>query len=161
MTVVSDAKKSARGRTIVYSVFLGIVVYVAIALVGSIVTEIYGRPPPASVGSLDRAERTWCIRALVDLRDELEGKVTLELQHPSRDPDPFERWHAFDAKWVDRFEVSRTRCGAAGNEAMDGGFGNLLALHAGYVAVVSEMITARSTAAIRLGDSLTILKKQP
>jgi hypothetical protein len=159
--VGSATKKSARGRAVVYSLFLGVVIYAVIALIGSIVTEIYGRPPPGTVGSLSRAERTWCIRAIVDLREELEGKVTLELQRPTREPDPFDRWRSFDSKWAERLDASRTRCAAAGNPALDEALGNLVALHGGYVSVVEQMITTRSTAAAKLGDSLGVLKKQP
>ena len=156
-----DTRKSATGRLVVYAAFLAVVIYVGIALVGSIVTEVYGRPPPGNVGSLAKAERTWCIRAVVDLRDELEGKVTLELQHPSRDADPFARWRGFEGKWVERLDTAKTRCAADGNPAMDAAFGTLVALHAGYLGVVEQMITTRSTAAGRLEDSLGVLKKQP
>lgn len=158
---MSAAPRRRPGRALVYAVFSIVVAYFAVALVGSIVTEIYGGPPPDHLGSGTRAERTWCIREVVDLRDEIEGKVTLELQHGSRDADPFARWRTFESAWLARMDAARTRCAAADNAALDEAFGNLTALHGGYVAGVDQMITTRTTAARKLADSLSVLKKQP
>ena len=63
---------------VVLLLFSSVVAYFGVAIVGSIVTDLYGAPPTTAPGTLDARERTWCIRALVDLRDELEGKVTLD-----------------------------------------------------------------------------------
>ncbi|MBI5509242.1 MAG: hypothetical protein HY903_10865 [Deltaproteobacteria bacterium] len=158
---MGERQTSRRGRAVIYAAFLGVLTYLSIAIIGSIVTEIYGRPPPPNLGRLSRPERTWCIRSLVDLKDELEGKVTLQLQRVAHGADPFERWRTFEGRWNERLAEARQRC--VGNEVLvlDQGYAELEALYAGYAAVVDSMIKTQIGPATRLGEALGSLKKQP
>ncbi len=152
--------KSPRGRAVAYALYFGVAGYFIVAMVGSVVTEIYGSPPPANVSNAARAERTWCTRALVDLRDELEGKVALELQRPNDTGAPLARWQGTNDKWQEHFQAARSRCVGIGNVALDQGYASLLELHLGYAQVVTEVSAARHGPAARLSDAIGNLKKQ-
>ena len=152
--------KSLVGRLIVFVLFGSVVAYFGIAIFGSIVTDLYGQPPPDDTSNLGLRERTWCIRGIIGLRDELEGQVTLELQHPRRDGDPYARWRVWNEGWQDKLSTGRIRCVGIGNQPLDRAFERLTALHIGYTEGVEAMIKTRAEVANGLQESLRALKKQ-
>lgn len=157
---MEKAPKSFLGRLIVLVLFCAVVGYFAVAIVGSVVTDLYGGPPANASGELDARERTWCIRTIVGLRDELENQVTVEMQRPGRAGDPFARWREWEAQWTARYEAGKGRCVGFGNTALDRGYERLASLHHGYTAAVDAVIATRSQVAPGLVESLAELKKQ-
>lgn len=159
-TAVAKRETSWFGRIVVFSAFGAVVLYFTVALFGSILANLYGEPPSAHAGVLRLSERNWCIRALVGLRDELEGQVTLELQHPRREGAPLSRWHLWDAGWRLKLATARSRCEGSGNDAMDQAFAMVSELHDGYDATVNGVTTARTGPAEGLRQALQELKQQ-
>jgi len=158
---VAEAKtKSVVGRIIVILTFSAVVAYFGIAIFGSIVTHLYGAPPPADSTSLGLRERTWCIRTIVGLRDELEGQVTLELQHPRRDGDPAARWHLWKGGWQNKLTTAKSRCVGVGNATLDRAYQQLSQLESGYAGAVDGMIRTRAGVSPGLQEALSQLKQQ-
>jgi hypothetical protein len=158
---VSDCKKSFAGRLLVASLFVTVMLYFGVAVIGSIVVDLYGRPPPAEGTSMTVKERTWCIRNLVGLRDELEGEVTFQLQRARTKAEPMARWNDWDAEWQRTLAAARGRCVNAGNLVLNQAYDRLMSLHVGYAAAVSAAIDARASAALRFDESLQQLRDQP
>lgn len=152
--------RSVAGRAVVFLLFFVVVAYFGTAIFGSIINQLYGKPPPESNGELGLRERTWCIRTIVGLRDELEGQVTLEMQHPKREGDPAARFRLWQEGWQAKLDRARDRCVDAGNKALDRAYQQLTELERGYGASVERMIQTRARVAPQLQDSLAELKAQ-
>jgi hypothetical protein len=158
--VTEKRKKSVVGRIIVLVLFSVVVAYFGIAIFGSIVTHLYGSPPAEDADTLGLRERTWCIRTIVGLRDELEGQVTLEMQHPKREGDPAARWELWKDGWHDKLTTATERCVGVGNATLDRAYNRLAQLEAGYAAAVDGMIRTRTGVSPGLQEALSQLKKQ-
>ncbi|OGQ80952.1 MAG: hypothetical protein A2289_12290 [Deltaproteobacteria bacterium RIFOXYA12_FULL_58_15] len=156
---MTERKKSILGRVIVITLFATVVVYFATAILGSVFSHLYGKPPPQGQATvMGTQERTWCIRRLVGLRDELEGQVTLELHHPKREGDPFSRWQLWNEGWRDKLGTAETRCVGFGTSNLDRAYERLTDLHAGYEAAITTMIRTRTQVGVSLQESLQQLK---
>ena len=153
-------RKSLVGRIVVFVAFSAVVAYFTVAIFGSIINHLYGGPPPDETGSLGMRERTWCIRSIVGLRDELEGQVTLEMQHPKREGDPAARWQLWKEGWQSKLTHARGRCFGAGNATLDRAFDRLTELETGYATAVDGMIQTRAGVSPGLQEALSQLKKQ-
>ncbi|MBI3179058.1 MAG: hypothetical protein HYZ27_05315 [Deltaproteobacteria bacterium] len=150
------SEKSTLGRIVVIAVYALIAGYFSVAILGSIVNQLYGKPP-AHEGKLTQADRTWCLRALVGLRDEIEGQAALELQHPRREGDAFARWRLWEQAWIGKLSAARARC--TGSDAtLDQAYASLSELHASYAQAIERMIHARSEVADKLKVSLEALR---
>jgi hypothetical protein len=161
---MSDATKprSVLGRIAVISLFTLVVGYFSFAIFGSIVSQLYGRPPVEqdAAGDLDPRERTWCVRSIVGLRDEIEGQVTLELQHPKREGDPAARWTLWRSGWRAKLATARGRCVGAGHTTLDHAYQQLAELEIGYGTAVDRVIRTRTEISAGLQEALSHLKKQ-
>ncbi len=148
--------KNRAGRAVVILLFAAIAGYFGVALFGSILNQLYGAPP-VHEGRLSRADRTWCLRALVGLRDEIEGQAALELQHPRREGDAFARWRTWEPVWRAKLASAQGRC-TGSDQALDQAYTSLGELHAGYAQAIERLIHARSEVADKLKTSLKALR---
>jgi hypothetical protein len=161
---MSNEKKprSVLGRMVVIGLFTVVVGYFSFAIFGSIISQLYGQPPVEqdAAGDLDQRERTWCVRSIVGLRDELEGQVTLELQHPKREGDPAARWTLWRSGWHAKLATAHSRCVGAGNTTLDHAYQQLAELEVGYGVAVDRVILTRTDISAGLQEALSHLKKQ-
>jgi hypothetical protein len=161
---MSDEKqpRSVFGRIAVIGLFTVVVGYFSFAIFGSIIGQLYGRPPVEqdAAGDLNLRERTWCVRSIVGLRDELEGQVTLELQHPKREGDPAARWTLWRSGWRAKLATARGRCVGAGHTTLDHAYEQLAELEVGYGAAVDSVIRTRTHTSAGLQEALSQLKGQ-
>jgi hypothetical protein len=144
----------------VFVTFGAVVAYFSFAIFGSIISHLYAKPPPDDHSSLGVRERTWCVRTIVGLRDELEGQVTLELQHPRREGDPAARWLLWKSGWQNKLATAKSRCVGVGNAMLDRAYDQLSQLESGYAAAVDGMIRTRAGVSPGLQEALSQLKKQ-
>lgn len=158
---LTEHKRSVLGRIIVFSIFYGAIGLAAVATVGSIAADLYGKPPEAHSGPLTVRERNKCIGKVVGLRKELEGQVTLELTHPMRSENPFGRWNLWLAGWVDKLNMARAGCAGTGNQPLDDAFAGLEEMRVGYTRAVEQFVRTRSETATRLDGTLQQLRWQP
>ena len=158
---MATRKRSFIGRLIVISLFGAVCTYMAAAIVGSVVSDLYGSPPPSQATGLSVRERTWCIRGLGGLRDELQSQVTHELLYPLREGDPFARWNLWHAAWQEKLRTARGRCVGTGNDALDRGFVLLDEMDAGYTSAVRQVTTTRTELAPILKETIQALRQQP
>lgn len=156
----TERKKSLLGRSIVIALFCAVLVYVSIAVFGSMFMQLYGKAPPQDSNTLGVRERTWCVRTIVGLRDELEGQVTLELQHPKREGDPAARWALWKSGWHNKLTMATQRCVGVGNTLLDGAYAQLAQLETGYADAVDSMIRTRTGVCPKLQEGLSQLKRQ-
>jgi hypothetical protein len=158
---LAERKRSFVGRLIVISVFTVFSGYMVAAIFGSVISDLYGSPPPTQATGLSVRERTWCIRSLGSLRDELQGQVTHELLYPVREGDPLARWKLWHAAWVQRLQAARFRCVGTGNGMLDRGYAVLTQMHEGYVSAVEQVTRTRAELAPELKETIQALRQQP
>ena len=76
---VSEAAKPRRrsktGRLIVGMLYAAFMVYGFVAVLGSLVRQLYGGPPPSPEDTMSRREHAWCVSQMAGLRDDLEEHV--------------------------------------------------------------------------------------
>ncbi len=152
--------KSRLGRGIVASVFAAVVAYFAVAILGSILVDLYGKPPPENTGELAAADRAWCVRTIVGLRDELDSEVTFIQHQPIATADPQQRWQAWTEEWVDHLTLAQGRCVGLGNPMLDRAYERLAALHAGYALAVESALRTRREVLPELQQAIDQLKRQ-
>lgn len=158
---MAERKRSFIGRLIVFTVFTVFCGYMVVAIFGSIISDLYGSPPPPQAAGLSVRERTWCIRSLGGLRDEMHSQVTHELLYPVREGDPFARWNLWHAAWKERLERAKNRCVGTGNSTLDQGYAILGDMHAAYVSAVEQVTRTRAEVAPKLKDTIQTLRRQP
>jgi hypothetical protein len=136
--------------------FWGIAVYVAVAIIGSVVTTLYGRPPALAGGDpTGRArQQEWCLRSLVGLHDQLKSEVTRTLMRNDERPMAV-RFEIFDENWQQDFETAASRCGAELDPAVADAYTNLRALHQGYALGIAQLAHTRDD----LGSALALRVK--
>lgn len=149
------------GRTIVFVLFGSSLAYCIVAVIGSVAFQLFGQAPPLHPDdvALGHKERTWCVRRIVGLRDELERHVNLELQRPKIKKDPFLRWQTWEQGWLDDVSLAHDRCVNLSEQTLDQAFVQLNAMHVDYQLAVKRIIQTRTQASVDLQESLRILKK--
>lgn len=151
-------ERSFWGRLVVKSIFWGVAGYAILALVISVVSTLYGRPPAPesdSIGQLKRKE--WCLRTLAGLRDELESEVSLEFNRVAKPTAPLGRFQAFDERWTSELEDAALRCDTSIAPAMADAYTTLRALHEGYSQAVVRYVETRTRTGQELSDSVKTL----
>jgi len=142
---MSEPERSVVGRGIVYTLFGIVATYLCVTMLGSVVVDLYGKPPvDTGLAQMSLRQRSWCTRNLIALRDELEGQVTLELQHPRTEGDPLGRWRVWDEGWRDRFERAKSGCATVEDSAFTTAYGILEQIHTTYGESVESMIDVRT-----------------
>ena len=155
------AERSFWGRVFVLGPFWGVSAYVALAIIGSLVTTLYGGAPTfAQSDAAARArQREWCLRTLVTLHDELESEVTHAL---TRIPEPpLERFTTFEERWQGELELAAARCGTELEPAIADAYAKLRSLHQGYAAGVTQLMRTRHDVGGALTDRLKGLTSGP
>ena len=158
---MAERKRSIVGRLVVFSMYGAFCLYVALAIIGSVVTDLYGKPPPSQSTGLSLREKTWCIRNLGGLRDELQGQVKHELLHPVREGDPYARWNLWHEGWKEKFRTARGRCEGTGNETLDHGYHTLERMDESYSTAVMQVAQTESEIAPALKNTIQALRLQP
>ncbi len=139
-------RRSTAGRIVVHTVFWSIAAAVFVALMGSVLANLYAAPPsPDSPGgAFEKRQRDWCLRTLIGLRDELEVEVTHELAYsPGRRP-PMSRWSAWVDDWRAELEDAKVRCTAGHDPDMAGAYQQLGALFEAYQTGLQQIARSRS-----------------
>ena len=131
------------GRLIVLGVFFVGAGYLVVSVVTSVVLSLYGKPPSAHAGALSEDDRSYCVRALVGLRDELEEQMTLVAQPPKPGVDAKARWERWDASFRGRFDDASMRC-VRDDAGMEHAYEALIAMHDGYAGAASRIFEVRS-----------------
>jgi hypothetical protein len=158
---LAERKRSPVGRLIVFTLFALFCGYLVAAIFAGIISDLYSGPPPQQAAGLSVRERTWCVRGLGRLRDELESQVTHELLYPIREGHPLARWNLWHGAWAQRLETAMGRCAGMGNDTLDQGYGVLTQMHEGYVAAVEQVATTRTEVAPELNETIQALRQQP
>lgn len=139
-------ERSFWGRLVVLGSFWGVAAWAGLAVIGSLVVTLYGRPP--AVSSSDELahtrQRAWCVRTLVGLRDELEGEVNHELTHPAQAGPPLARFQQWSEDWQNRFEEAAALCHAGFEPAMADAYAKLRGLHQGHLDALTLMARTRT-----------------
>ena len=139
----SRSPRSPLGRGIVLVLFGALIGWSAWAILGSVIVDLYGKPPSAGTTELDLSDRMWCIRRLAGLRDELQGRVTFEARTPPSRIDPLSRWQGWNQKWLADFDGARSRC-ALSESQLTSSYTRLAQLHAGYAEATVAIIRTRA-----------------
>lgn len=145
------------GRYIVYCFFAALTAYLVIMVLTSVLLSLYGTPPVAGSARLEGAQRDWCLRTLVTLRDELEHEVQLALRVPPRG-DPQARFATWNARWMQRQVDGASRC--PDEAAFERAHVRLVALHAAYVQSIEGLLKARSDLGPSLSDVMQLLENE-
>lgn len=139
------------GRTLVYVAFACATLYVPAAIFKSVLASLYGGAPVSGAASA-AAQRDWCARSLVGLRDELEGQVTSLLQYPRLPGSPLERWRMWEESWTERMHEASRRCAGEVDGGLAQAYGQLERLHEAYATGVFTILKARAELAPPLSD---------
>jgi hypothetical protein len=161
---MSDGRKRSRaGRLVVYTVFWTFASAVTLAVLGSVAFNLYGRPPTAgsSEETFAKRHRTWCIRTLVGLRDELELEVTHELAYPAGGRPPMTRWNGWVGDWQARLDDATVRCSTGQDREMSDAYQQLRRLFDGYQNGVTQIAESRQGMARTLDDVVQRLSQKP
>lgn len=144
------------GRLVVFSVFAVIASYVLISVLVSVFLALYGKPPTLDDGAFGADDRSYCVRTLVGLRDELEQEVTNVAQPPKPRVDAKERWQTWDATFHERMSTARARCSQ--DDGLEQAFEKLAAMYDGYAGAARRIIQVRTTVAPAVADVVQLLR---
>ncbi|MBN1960170.1 MAG: hypothetical protein JW841_04430 [Deltaproteobacteria bacterium] len=142
--IKNQKERSFWGRVFILGPFWSLCIYTFVVIFGSMLTTLYGRPP--AFDTLDEIARVqahnWCLRQLVNLRDQLESEVTHTL---SRAHAFFvkERLNSFEQKWNQDFEIAAAKCGSEINPEIADAFINLRMMKQDYSEGIAKLIHAR------------------
>jgi len=126
------AKASALWRFVAWSAFWAVGIYFCVAVAGSVIVSLYGRPPAHDMAeSVWRArQRIWCINQLTGLRDELDAEVTHELSYlRPQAPATESRWSSWRSDFENSYEEAATPCATELERAMADAYRDLWALY--------------------------------
>ena len=97
------------GRTIVLVTFLSVLIALIVALAGSILTDLFG-PPPSAENAIFYREKSWCVRRLSGLRDELSARFVFEAGRLPDAPPPKTPHAEWQRKWQGKYEEAEQGC---------------------------------------------------
>ncbi len=154
----SPARKSRFGRLFVQLVFWIVTGYGVVAVLGSIVTDLYGKPPAtgSSQAAFAAKQRTWCLRTLIALRDELDSELRYELGRPSNKPT---RWADFSKGWQASLDNATTRCSGA-DPLLTEAYSDLRAAYGSYQRGLGEVEQGRLQLYDQLAHNLELLLRK-
>lgn len=146
--MAADTQKSRAAfwaKLAVLGPFWGVAAFAAVAIIGSVITSLYGRPPVFTNNDLAaRAhQRAWCLRTLAGLQDELESEVTRVFARPAKTPME-NHFSTFDERWRAGFENAASHCGTELQPSIADAYTKLRVLHEGYTEAVTQLIRTRS-----------------
>lgn len=144
------------GRTLVFTLFIILAVYILGVTLTSVFLALYGKPPSLHDGAFTVADRSYCVRTLVGLRDELEQEVTNVAQPPKPRIDAQARWLAWDATFAERMAEARSRC--TQDDGMERAYDKLGQMYKGYAAAATHIIAVRTTIAPAVADVVQLLR---
>lgn len=144
------------GRTLVFTTFAILAVYILGVTLTSVFLALYGKPPTLQDGDFTVAQRSYCVRTLVGLRDELEQEVTNVAQPPKPRVDAQARWLAWDATFHERMGEARSRCNQ--DDDMGSAYEKLARMYDGYAAAAKHIIEVRTTVAPAVADVVQLLR---
>jgi hypothetical protein len=152
-------ERSLFGRVVVFGLFWAALVYVCVAIFGSILVSLYGRPPVHGRSDVvwRAKQRTWCLTHLGGLRDDLEAQVTRELSLPPASP-PAGRWEAWRGAWELELQEATASCTRGDDPAMSDAYEQLRALYQSYCRGVAEIVYSRNELLQALDRSLGQLR---
>jgi hypothetical protein len=147
-------EKSRAGRLVVIGIFALLLGYAFVAVVGSMLKDLYADPPPAATSGLTHQERQWCTRRIQGLKNELESRATQFLQKP--EPALFPRWEKWHTAWKEQLVEARSHC--SGQDAsLSGAYERLEEVHTLYANAVEGVMRARTELNRELDDLLNRL----
>ncbi|MEZ0313235.1 MAG: hypothetical protein ACAI38_15795 [Myxococcota bacterium] len=144
------------GRLVVFSLFAVVASYILISVIASVFLALYGKPPTLDDGAFGADDRSYCVRTLVGLRDELEQEVTNVAQPPKPRIDAKARWQAWDATYHERMSTARARCSQ--DDGIEHAFEKLAAMYDGYASAARRIIEVRATVAPAVADVVQLLR---
>ncbi len=151
MTAEAPPTTSHTGRTLITTLFVLFAGYCVVAVVGSMLRDLYAQPPPPAPSGLSPAERSWCTRRIAGLKNELESRASQFLQ--KTEPAHIARWAAWHSAWSADLEEVRSRC--SGEEpSLSNAYERLQALHDLYAAAVDGVMRARTEIADQMNQLL-------
>ncbi len=142
-------------RLVVFSLFAVVASYILITVIASVFLALYGKPPTLDDGAFGADDRSYCVRTLVGLRDELEQEVTNVAQPPKPRVDAKARWQAWDATFHERMSTARARCSQ--DQGFEGAFEKLATMYDGYAGAARRIIDVRANVAPALADVVQLL----
>lgn len=159
---MSVPERNVVGRAVVYTLFCAAAAYLLVTVIGGILVNLYGKPPPDTATSqMSARQRAWCTRTIIALRDEIEGNVTLELQHPRTATEPLRRWRAADDAWLARLAKAKDACATAHGSTFGEAYGILDQIHTRYARSVEDVTAVRTEHARGLTSALQRLRSIP
>lgn len=158
MTDVAPPSPSFRrsGRLVIYAVFILFAGYILTSVLTSVFLALYGNPPSTLDGGFSAEERSYCVRTLVGLRDELEQEVTNVAQPPRPRIDAKERWQTWDVSFHERFNSAQSRC--TRDDRFDRAYESLGSMYDGYAIAAKRIIEVREGVAPQVADVVELLR---
>jgi hypothetical protein len=150
-----DPKFRRVGRLSVLAVFAVVAGYILVSCITSVLLALYGKPPHMHGGALQTEDRSYCVRTLVALRDELELEVTNVAQPPKPRVDAGARWAAWDATFHQRFDEARLRC--AQDDELSSAYERLAAMYDNYAGAAGKILATRTEIAPQLANVVELL----
>jgi len=134
---MAEAKPSRGSRAAYTIVYVFVMGYGALMILGSLVWDLYGTPSAENM-----ANPMWCKGQLAELHAELENQAQQELQAMNPGERKSERWRRWQGNWSERFQRASKACIGSDPTVTDG-YATLNELSTSYGGVLQELSGAR------------------
>lgn len=145
--MTSDRPAQSRlGRRIVLIAYCLIFGPIGLTIAGSIIADLYGKPPPASSANTQAREQRWCARTIVGLKEDMEHELTLALEPTLRRDEQAQRWNNWHTNAGEQLHVVFDKCSRLGEGTFNQDLQALRELHQNYGEVITRLHQARREA---------------